>query len=419
MRRVCWVMGIPMLLALGSRAMAQPPVPAPGATQPSLVQPAPNQPLEPLGQDAFAQAPTTGGEAPTGLNPRMIGDFPGSFVLRTITVPSIQTITTTSVTKTILDKSGGPVIITVVKPLATSQVPILVNTVTRVPVASSTIGFKVGENQSPTPEDRAFFTYNFFGNLHGPSGAFAGLSANSQQSVAATGPLSAIVTNVTTVIPGVAPVNVNLHGELLGFEKTIFDGRASVGVRVPLFQQLGDGSFNQDSFGDLGVMFNYAFYLDRITGNTLSAGLLVSTPTGAAVNTTIGDIHSTVLQPFLGFRWNRDRFYLLGFSSLAVPIDARDVTLLFTDVGVGYWAYRGNANRLISGVAPTVEAHVTTPFNHRSLSDAISAFDIVDFTGGVQIGLRNRSMLTLGVCTPITGPRPFNIEAIAQFNFRF
>src|SRR5262245_60402891 len=37
--------------------------------------------------DVFAQAPTAGAEAPSGLNPRMIGDFPGYFTLRTITVP--------------------------------------------------------------------------------------------------------------------------------------------------------------------------------------------------------------------------------------------------------------------------------------------------------------------------------------------
>jgi hypothetical protein len=28
-------------------------------------------------------------------------------------------------------------------------------------------------------------------------------------------------------------------------------------------------------------------------------------------------------------------------------------------------------------------------------------------------------MLTLGVTAPVTGPRLWNVEAVAQFNFRF
>jgi hypothetical protein len=37
----------------------------------------------------------------------------------------------------------------------------------------------------------------------------------------------------------------------------------------------------------------------------------------------------------------------------------------------------------------------------------------------VQIGLFGPSTLTLGVGTPVTGPRLFNVEAIAQLNWRF
>ena len=29
------------------------------------------------------------------------------------------------------------------------------------------------------------------------------------------------------------------------------------------------------------------------------------------------------------------------------------------------------------------------------------------------------AILTLGLATPVTGPRPFDLEAIVQFSFRF
>ncbi len=206
---------------------------------------------------------------------------------------------------------------------------------------------------------------------------------------------------------------------MIGFEKTFLDGRASIGMRAPLYSQQGDGSFNQQSFGDLGVLFNYAFYLDLNKGNVLSGGLLVTLPTGPAIDTTIGNVHSTALQPFVGYRWNWSDFYVIGFTSLAVPTDARDVTYFFNDVGIGYWIYRAAPDRLISGIAPTVEAHVSTPLNHRQFTDPVYGFNEVDMTAGVNIGLRRNSILTFGVATPVTGPRPFGIEAIAQFNFRF
>ena len=40
--------------------------------------------------------------------------------------------------------------------------------------------------------------------------------------------------------------------------------------------------------------------------------------------------------------------------------------------------------------------------------------------GGVHFGLgRGRTLLTLGVATPVTGPRPMEVEGFVQLNFRF
>ena len=73
----------------------------------------------------------------------------------------------------------------------------------------------------------------------------------------------------------------------------------------------------------------------------------------------------------------------------------------------------------ITALIPTIEAHITTPLNHRQPTDVFTTPDLVALTAGMHIGLGSRSMLTLGATAPVTGPRPWNVEAVAQFNFRF
>jgi hypothetical protein len=74
----------------------------------------------------------------------------------------------------------------------------------------------------------------------------------------------------------------------------------------------------------------------------LSTGLVVTTPTAPALEVPgESDINPVVFQPFLGFISNPSRdWFFQGFSSIAVPTDARDVTLLFNSLGAGYWLYR-------------------------------------------------------------------------------
>ena len=45
--------------------------------------------------------------------------------------------------------------------------------------------------------------------------------------------------------------------------------------------------------------------------------------------------------------------------------------------------------------------------------------DLVDLTFGTHFELYRRAALGIGVVTPITAPRLFEVEAIANFNIRF
>jgi hypothetical protein len=111
--------------------------------------------------------------------------------------------------------------------------------------------------------------------------------------------------------------------------------------------------------------------------------------------------------------------WIQGFSSIAAPTNNLFPTLVFNDVSAGCMVYRGPEGAVISQVSPVVEAHLTTPLTQRGANSPVIAPDLLVLVGGVQVGLFGPSTLTLGVGAPVTGPRLFNVEAIAQLNWRF
>jgi hypothetical protein len=398
-------------------------VPAGGEKKQPDKQPEPKTP-PPTEENPFAEAPRAGAASPSGPNPRMIGE-PVLFSLRTIAVGSVQTIDTfqnTTVIRTVqtvisvvdgqLITINAQVPVNVVVPKR-FQVPVVVAATTRVPIAG--LGaYKIGENEGPAPEDRVFFTYHYYDGLRAPSGPFA-----FPQTVVTQTTINGFPATVSTVIPGVPPPHFALNREVFGFEKTFLDGNASFGLRVPLFEMHGDGTFGQNDLGDLTMIFKALLYRDPSNGNVVSGGLVLTVPTGPRDDTVVGNIHPTIFQPFMGCRFNFDAFFFQGFTSVAVATDSRFPTQLFNDFAIGYWLYRGALNQPVTAIIPVLEAHVTTPLNNRQLTDPIFVPDIVSLTAGVHIGIGRMSTLTFGVNTPVTGPRPFNVETGVQFNMRF
>jgi hypothetical protein len=397
--------------------------PQPPQSQDSQRQSQNQQPERSRSTDESNTSVSDTSQVSAGFSPQMIGDLPGLFGLRIIVVPTVQTIisvTNVTQTTTVLvpnpnpDLPPIPVRVTTTTPVTTTtQVPVNVLETIRVALASGG-AFKIAENESPRPDDRVFLTYHFYDNITGPSSVFGTSHSSTQITTDALG--NPVVTS--TLFPAAAPPQSDLHREILGFEKTFLDKDASIGMRLPYFQQV-DGSFGEQDIGDLSIIFKYAFINDKPCGNVLSGGLVVTVPTGPDVLTVAGNIHPVLLQPFVGYLWNFQSFYLQGFNSVVLPTDERDVTLLFNDFAVGYWLYRGGKDRFLVSVAPTLEAHLTTPLNHRSQFDPIVVPDLLVLTAGVHFGFCNRSSLTLGAATPVTGPRVYDIEAMAQFNWRF
>jgi len=455
MRRTRWAAGlIGGLVAVANARPADPDAWAPrGRGEPVIVQvqeppkgkEAPKAKEPPpkldLGPDTVARTDVSG-EAPEGYFSRMLGDQIGAvYSTQLVTLPGAQvitqTLTTTQTSIQTVQGSDGQLIrvqVTRTIPVGTSTTvsPTLVTTPAQVPILSRG-AFKIAENEKPTPEDRFILSYNGYSNVPGalpaPAGpvftTVPGPALGTTITPVGTGPLAAQPVLVTqTLVTGGAPTlirtvvpvpNTFVHREVVGFEKTLFDGVASVGVRAPFFQQQGDGSLAASDFGDLTFVFKYLAWTDG--PDALTAGLAVTAPTGPAIPTVEGDLHSTLIQPFVGARVAAGDFFALAFSSVAIPTDSRDVTILFNDLSVGFLMHVTGYGP-VQWLAPTAEVHVTTPLNHRD-GGLITVPDLVVLTGGVQVGLGSGTSVTLGLATPVTGPRPFDIEAIFQLNFRY
>jgi hypothetical protein len=263
--------------------------------------------------------------------------------------------------------------------------------------------FKIAENESPRPQDRAYFFFNYWDDLNDAANRSRGTDLH----------------------------DLRAFRESFGLEKTFLDGDASIGLRLPLntldetSSLPGQGGSSTD-VGDLVLILKYAYWQNRQTGDLLSAGLLLALPTGPssfAGASRLAGFHETTLEPWVGYIWNYGDLYLHGFTALDVPTDWRDVTLLYNDVGVGYFLYRSrDANRLLTAVAPTLEAHVNTPLNHRGVlgsTDPAGTPDVVNLTLGTNMEFYDQARLAVGVVTPVTGPKPFNMEVLAQFRLRF
>jgi hypothetical protein len=262
--------------------------------------------------------------------------------------------------------------------------------------------FKIANNQTPFPVDRITYSFNFFD--------YVNQSVNQRFQV----PIS----------------HMRAYQHNWGFEKTFWDQNASFGMRIPLNTLNGNSNVsglgqNATSLGDLSMYFKYAFWMDRAAGRVFSGGMALTAPTGPAQFAGapyLRAVHYTMLQPYIAFQWTFDRLYLIGFSAVDVPT-GHDVTMYYNDLGLGYYAFRNeDPEGLIQMIAPIFETHVNTPLTHRDVfnaRDIAGTADVVNLTEGLSIFFRNRSVLSMGIVNPVTGPRPFSLEALVLFNMYF
>jgi hypothetical protein len=269
-------------------------------------------------------------------------------------------------------------------------------------VAPAVRTFKISDDESPQPRDRVFVDFNYYDNI--------GAAVNSRL--------------------GIDLRNIDVYRETFGVEKTFLDNAASIGLRLPLNTLSAESNFpglggTNTDVGDLSVILKYAFWQDPHAGTLFSGGLAVTAPTGPShfAGSIVPITRDTILQPFIGYIWTADHWFVQGFSGIQVPTEIRDVTLLFNSIAVGYSFSRAcPQDRLVRAIVPTFEVHVSDPLNHRgafAVNDLAGTADVVDLTMATTFELGDRSSLSVGIVTPVTGPKPFDVEALVQFNWLF
>lgn len=288
------------------------------------------------------------------------------------------------------------------------------NAVVHAPVAPGS-AFQVADNEGARPVDRVFLTFGYFlgpvlpAEPVGPAPA-ALSGANILTKPFNRSDASGLRTNASS-----------LYREVFGFEKVVLDGNASVGLRTPVFQIQNTGPLELAGVGDLTLLFKYALFNDRQSGNLVSAGLALTAPTGPDLVPVPGAsaIHPVLFQPFAGGVWHYERLYAQGFSSLVVPTDARDAVLWFNNLALGYQLYGDPLSGVLTGVIPSVQMNFCTPFTHRGLNAPfVGALDTAALAGGLHLTF-HRLCLTVGASTPLTGPHPTDLGGFAQVNFVF
>ena len=219
--------------------------------------------------------------------------------------------------------------------------------------------FRISDNESPAPTNRVFINYSYYSN---------------------------------TIF--------NLHREVVGFEKTLFDSRASIGMRLPFYQS----PFASD-LGDVSLIAKVAILTDPIQpNNILSGGLVVTFPTTPHAD--------TLIQPFLGWNEQFGNLYLQGFHSIVFPTGAHAGTRLINDVAAGFWLYQGSPNQFFSALIPTVGLHIDTPLNY-------TGDTTTDLTLGARFGIKDSHAPGVSVSFPLAGPRSYDMAFNANFDFRW
>ncbi len=351
--------------------------PSPGATTAAA-------PATTAGAEAFASAMgTTGpgfGGSPGGIAEAfpMIGDRGPLFLRQNLRFPPIPT---------------------PIPPPGTNSASLVARSVAA--IVPAVRGFKIADNQYPRPVDRVWVSFNYF------NGVNSGL--NSELG---------------------APIkNMQVYSEIFGFEKTFLDQQASIGFRIPvntltITSEFPSLSGTHTSTGNFSSYFKYVLWQDN-RGNLISGGVDMSFPTGpttfAGYPTTLG-INSFEFQPFLGYIYQRDPFYVQGFSSISVPTDRNLATMYYFDIALGYYAYRSqNPRALISAIVPVFETHLNIPLNWAGFQPRFigSTPDVVDLTFGVNLGLAGRAMISTAYVCSVTGPQPFSGELALLLNVPF
>jgi len=301
------------------------------------------------------------------------------------------------------------------------------------PLAGGARRIKIAEDDNTLPQDRIFFLFNHF-----------------QDS-------DSIIDSSTT-----PPVDMykSMDRYTIGFEKTFGSGGCwSYELRMPFAGGFGYASDNFAS--EAGKIGNLAVVLKKLVVETdttaLGIGIAVDTPTGSDAKGSGGNVEYTInnqaahLMPYVGAIWQPgEKVFFQGFVQADVATNGNrvdyydplvgigsfgnvyDQTLLYADLGIGYWLVRNPCANVVTGLAGIMELHYTSTLNGASIlqgttSNNYFAFgnfadrqDIVDLTVGVHAELAGHTIVRAAGVIPLRDGdnRLFNSEVQVQLERR-
>ncbi len=301
---------------------------------------------------------------------------------------------------------------------------------------------KIGTNNKALPVDRIYFNYNYF--------------ANASQFQTRTVLFGSVI--------GRGQEDFSLYHYTFGVERTLFDGDASIELRLPLANDYfssemtappigrGEGfSVDAGEIGNLAIILKALLYEDETTA--FAAGLGIETPTGRDAHAQIGytnyrlENESVILQPFLAAMFvPDDQLFVhaflqvdvaangdpLHFEDAVAPLfvgvppsgtygELNDQTLMNLDLSTGYWLFRDRSPSAgLTGLAALAEFHYTTtlqPSNAVTGSRLLAVgpmssstvllrsrggqVDVVNFTAGLHFELYHDTSVRVGGVFPL------------------
>jgi hypothetical protein len=306
-----------------------------------------------------------------------------------------------------------------------------------IPGAGGSRRVKIGENNSPIPQDRFFFMYNHFHNVY------------------------QFNTLEFTPVPTPVQRQLPIDRYILGVEKTFLDQWWSVEVRMPFNGSIDvntpDFNVSGGNYGNLAVILKRLLYMDESFG--MAVGLGLDLPTGSSAEGRFGtgalrfENDAVHLLPYFGaVAMPTDNLFFTGFLQVDVAANGNEVlfgpagrpqfsagdfveqNLLYCDLGAGYWLYRNEYAEWINGVAGQLEFHYTTalqdtdavfiesPQLQSLISNPVNRFDIVNVSAGINIAFGTAANLRVAGVFPLGDGRDrrfFDSEVQVQFNHRY
>jgi hypothetical protein len=284
---------------------------------------------------------------------------------------------------------------------------------------------KVSEDNNPLPRDRVFFDYDYFNRVPFTGGDF------------------------------------NVHGFVLGFEKTFFNRSTSIELRIPFASTLDPnqvfdiGNGRDTELGDVHVTLKALLW--TTPSFHVAGGLGIGIPTGPDTRASLPDgtplarikNEAVILTPYIAYlvtpddRWFFQNWFQVGFDANGNSVELNptlsgvqsvgrlnDQTILQIDAQLGYWMYKsGDNSRWLSALAPFIELHYNTSLENAdsiqssafSVTNVNNRFDELNLSTGIVALIGDNCTLAVGAVFPLKGEgdRSFDWQVGIRANIFF